>query len=317
MSEQPSVSIVIVNWKVRDLLRLCLQSVFEQALMPASSFEVIVVDNDSGDGSVEMLRDEFPMVTVIASATNVGFGAANNLALARCRGKYILLLNPDTVVLDHALDVLLERISARPDIALLGCRLLNGDRSLQKWTGGTFPTLWNVACHYLFLDRILPRALRPSALYLERDVNTDIEVDWICGACMIFSRDKVGDFIFDESFFMYGEDMELCQRLGHFGKIVYTPAVSIIHYQGASMKQQQGDALLSSLKGLRSIFLMNHPKAQTWLFDAVTLAGFGLRWILYSLSGAHYREKARSSKQFMQLAWKIMASNPQARQKPQ
>jgi GT2 family glycosyltransferase len=129
---------------------------------------------------------------------------------------------------------------------------------------------------------------------------------------MIFPRSRVGSYIFDESFFMYGEDMELCHRLGRAGgKIIYTPHASIIHYQGASMKQQQGDVLLSSLKGIRSFFQMTHHGGQIWLLDAVTLLGFGLRWILYRVAGNRHRDKARSSRKFMQLAWKIMTSGGQ------
>lgn len=307
------VSVIVVNWKVPQLLRLCLASVFEHTRLPASEFEVIVVDNASGDGSVELVVSEFPQVKLVANSANVGFGAANNQALPLCRGELVLLLNPDTLLLDDAIGALAAAMKARPDVAVIGCRLLNGDGTLQKWTGGAFPTLWNVACHYLFLDRVLPAAWR-SPLYLDRDAGHDMDVGWVSGACMMLRRSALGTTLFDEAYFMYGEDMELCHRLRGAGwRVVYTPAVSIVHYQGASMKQQQGDIMLSSIKGPRQFFRQTHRDSPVWLFDALTVAGFVLRWAMYGAARwvtgrARYAEKASSSRHYLGVAWRLMTA---------
>jgi N-acetylglucosaminyl-diphospho-decaprenol L-rhamnosyltransferase len=308
-------SIVIVNWNVRDLLRQCLQSVYDAGGLRAEQLQVIVVDNASADGSVEMVRAEFPQVELVANADNLGFGKANNQALPMCRGRHVVLLNPDTKVLDRAIARMAEMMDAEPEIAVLGCRLLNGDGTLQRWTGGAYPRLANLLNHYFFLDRLLPSSMRPMPLYLDHDVNRDIEVDWLCGACMVMRTAELDGKLFNPDYFMYGEDMELCHRLKQAGgKVVYTPRVSIIHYQGESMKQQQeGDVLLSALKGPRQFYRQMRGGRGLWLYDLVTVAGFGLRWSLYQLgallprAGADsLQAKARSSHDLMNRAWRIM-----------
>lgn len=307
-------SIIIVNWKVRDLLRACLQSVREQAGLRADQIEVIVVDNNSGDGSVEMVQAEFPEVRLIANPDNPGFGKANNQAMPFCTGRCVVLLNPDTVLLDGAIGTMLRRMDAHKEVAAMGCRLLNADLSLQRWTGGAFPRALTLANHYLFLDLLLPRSMRPMPLYLDHDAQSDIEVDWVSGAFMILRTSMLQGKLFDPHFFMYGEDMELCHRLklaGH--RIVYSPAASIIHYQGASMKQQQGDVLLASLKGPRQFYKQMRGAQAVWIFDVFTITGFGLRWLLYKLAGAirpnaGFQQRAASSLDLMGRAWRIRQS---------
>ena len=306
------VSVIIVNWKVKDLLRGCLRSVEAHSGLPPGCVQTIVVDNDSGDGSVEMVRREFPGAKVIANQDNLGFGRANNQALGLCRGRYVVLLNPDTVVLDGALAAMVRAMDREPGIAALGCRLLNGDHSLQRWTGGAFPRLRNVLNHYLMIDQLLPRRLRPMPLYLDHDARTQIDVDWVSGACMMLRAESLGGRLFDPAFFMYGEDMELCHRLkSQGGRVVYTPEASIIHYQGESMKQQQGDVLLSSLKGPRQFYLQMRGERAIVLFDALTVGGFGLRFLLFSIGhrlrpGRGLDQRAASSRDLMRRAWRIM-----------
>jgi N-acetylglucosaminyl-diphospho-decaprenol L-rhamnosyltransferase len=314
MRVKAAISIIIVNWKVCELLRECLRSLQAHAGFRPDAMQVIVVDNDSGDGSVEMVAREFPDVTLIANAHNVGFGRANNQALPLCSGRYIVLLNPDTVVLGQAVRLMVERMDAFPDVAAMGCRLLNADHSLQRWTGGAFPRGWNIASHYLFLDRLLPRSLRPAPLYLDHDPKTDIDVDWVSGACMILRQTMLNDELFDPAFFMYGEDMELCHRLKTAGhRVVYSPAASIVHYQGASMKQQRGDVLLSSLKGPRQFYRQMRGEHALWWFDLLTVSGFALRCALYTAAdwlrpGQSFAAKAASSKDLMERAWHMRHS---------
>jgi N-acetylglucosaminyl-diphospho-decaprenol L-rhamnosyltransferase len=304
-------SIIIVNWKVCDLLRACLQSVRDQAGLRMDQMEVIVVDNNSGDGSVEMVRAEFPEVRLIANSDNPGFGRANNQGLPFCTGRYVVLLNPDTVLLDGAVATMVRKMDEQPDVATMGCRLLNADGSLQRWTGGAFPRALTLANHYLFLDQILPRALRPMPLFLDHDPLDDIDVDWICGAFMILRTTMLGGKLFNPDFFMYGEDMELCHRLklaGH--RVVYSPAASIIHYQGASMKQQQGTVLLASLKGPRQFYKQMRGAQAVWVFDLFTITGFGLRWLLYRVASllrpsAGFQARAASSLDLMNRAIRI------------
>lgn len=301
------LSIIIVNWNVRDLLRQCLASVWQQGGLPAERLQVIVVDNDSHDGSAEMVAREFPQAELIANRDNVGFGRANNQALPLCRGRQVMLLNPDTLVLDGALKAMVDHMDARPDVHVTGCRLLNGDGTLQRWTGGAYPRLLNVLNHYFFVDRLLPASMRPMPLYLDHDAQQDVEVDWVSGAVMLLRADRLQGKLFNPDYFMYGEDMELCHRLKQAGgRVVYTPCASIIHYQGESMKQQQGDVLLSALKGPRQFYRQMRGEKAVWLYDLITVGGFGLRWLLYRIKGQPAKEKARSSHDLMLRAWRIM-----------
>jgi GT2 family glycosyltransferase len=272
------VSVIIVNWNVRDLLLSCLRSLRDELRLRPGQVEVVVVDNASSDGSVEAVRAAFPEVRVVASDENLGFGRANDLVLPSCRGRYVLLLNPDTVVLDGAVDRMVAHLEARPDVAALACRLLNSDGTFQRWTAGHFPTVRRAAVHAFFLDRVLPPRWRPRSLYLGDDVPHDLDVDWVSGACMLLRREALGDRIFDEAYFMYGEDTDLCDRLHRAGwRVVYSPCATVVHHAGRSIGQQQGPVLLTSFKGPRQFYRMRHGAATVWAYDLMIATGFLLR----------------------------------------
>lgn len=311
-TDVPLLSVIIVSWRVPALLRDCLRSLFAEAERLDGDIEVFVVDNASGDETVDMVRREFPTVGLTENLENVGFGRANCQAYAQARGAFVLLLNPDTLVPAGALARLVERIKQSPDIAVLGCRLLNGDGTLQRWTGGRFPTLWNIASHYLFLDRLLEPLGLARSVYLTRDESADIDVDWVSGACLLLRRRSVPEPLFDPAYFMYGEDMDLCHRVKtRGGRVVYSPSASIVHFQGASMKQQQGDILLSSLKGLRSFYGATRGRRLLWAFDLITLVGFAARSTAYTLLSlarpdADGRARAASSRRHLGIAWRLV-----------
>jgi GT2 family glycosyltransferase len=259
-----------------------------------------------------MLQREFPKVLVIANRTNYGFARANNQAYLRAKGEYILLLNPDTVLLDKTIDTMLKTLEQSPELGVVGCRLQNPDGSLQRWTGGAFPELMNVACHHLFFQRILPAPLRPPALFLENDTTEDREVDWISGAFMLLRKDFLDERIFDEHFFLYGEDMDLCYRIKtKGGKVLYSPKASTIHHYGRSIKQQTGEILLSPLEGIRTFYLMHNSRWKIFIFDLLTLSGYFLRWMIYiALSLVYsgedkYRDMIYHSRRYMNLSFKI------------
>ena len=308
-----TLSVIVVSWKVRELLRDCLRSLLAET---GEGVQVIVVDNDSGDGSVEMVRAEFPTVTLVANRDNVGFGRANNQALPLCRGRFICLLNPDTVVHDRGIERCVRHLVEHSDIGMLGPRLANLDGSLQRWTGGAFPTVGNVASHHLLLDNVLPPAWRPPSLFLTHDARDPMDVDWVSGACMVLRREAFGETLFDERFFMYGEDMELCHRVRRAGwRVVYFPTVSIVHIQGSSMRQQtDADVLASSLKGPRRFFAMIEPNPLRRLaFDLLPVIGFLTRWVLYSLAAPlsrnpRMRTQATACRRYLGSAIRAMLS---------
>lgn len=303
-------SVVIVNWNVRDLLRACLVSVRAEQRRARQAVEIVVVDNASTDGSVAMVRDEFPDVHLVASPENLGFGRANNLALQHCHAPVIVLLNPDTIVREGAIDALVDYLDAHPRVAIAGCRLLNGDGSFQRWTGGSFPTVTRVALWATGAGRALP-GMPVSSLFLDRDVAEDIEVDWISGACMAVRASAAGAQLFDPRYFMYGEDMELCARMHADGwSVRYVPQVSITHFHGRSMAQQSEAVMLSALKGPRSFYIARNGRRWLWAYDLVLVLGFAFRAagfaVLSAVRGAPAAVKARTNRDLARRALHVM-----------
>lgn len=283
-----ALSIIIVNWKVRDLLRRCLKSVEEQLRLLDSACEIIVVDNASQDGSVEMMRAEFPGVSLIESQTNLGFGAGCNLAYGRSSGRFVLLLNPDAVLTDHAIDGLLNIMGEMPRAGIVAPRLVDEDRSFQPASGGALPTLPNVAWNYLFLRSVLPRRLAPPPLFLDADPQGLLHLEWVSGAAMLLRREAIGETIFDESFFMFGEDMDLCDRTRRKGwEVLYSSRQSVVHHQGRSFSQQRSlDILANAHEGPRRVFAKTRGKLSLIAYDAIMLAAFAIRWGLFRLLAA-------------------------------
>lgn len=279
------LSVIIVNWNVRDLLRDCLRSLARSLRLARDRYEVIVVDNASADRSVEMLRSEFPGITVIAGSENVGFGKGCQIGYECCRGDFILLLNPDTVVLDGAIDTLLAEMAARPAAAIIGPRLLNSDGSFQRASGGAFPSLRNVAWNYLLLHHLLPTSWAPEPLFLDKDLDGLFELGWVSGAAMLLRREAVGAQIFDPAFFMFGEDMDVCDRVRCAGwQVLYCAHCSIIHHHGRSFAQQSSLEVLATMhKGPRQLFRKRHSMAAALVYDVLLLIGFLIRWPVFGL----------------------------------
>jgi hypothetical protein len=237
-----SLSIVIVNWNVRDLLRHCLTSIL--SLGPANDptsplpFEIIVVDNASTDGSLEMLHADFSQITLIANRENRGFPAANNQGIAAAHGRYVLLLNPDTRVLEGALTKLVDFIEAHPDVGLVGPQLLHPDGRVQS-SRRRFPTLATLFLESTWLEPWTPDALLDHYYFRDQPDDVVLDVDWVTGAAMLVRHEtiqQVGGM--DESFFMYSEELDWCRRIKAAGwRVVYQPAAQIVHHVGKSSEQ--------------------------------------------------------------------------------
>lgn len=245
---RPDVSVVIVNYNVREFLEQALRSVIRAG--QGLGLEVFVVDNDSIDGSVEMVRAEFPGVKLIVNDENVGFGRANNQAIRRARGRYLLILNPDTIVQEDTLRRLVEFMDEHPEAGAAGCKIFNPDGTFARESRRAFPTPEVAFYRLIGLATLFPRSRRfgrYNMTYLPE--NEVAEVDALSGSCMMVRRRALrepapgsaathGAGIFDENFFMYGEDLDWCYRIQKAGwKIFYTPATQIIHYKGESTKK--------------------------------------------------------------------------------
>jgi N-acetylglucosaminyl-diphospho-decaprenol L-rhamnosyltransferase len=237
VQQLPDLSIIIVNWNVRDLLRRCLESIAASGEL--WSLEVIVVDNASGDGSVEMVRREFPWVHLIASSVNLGFTGGNNLGLADSRGRYLLLLNPDAELVGDSLSQMLAYMEAHPDVGALGPKLLYPDGRVQS-SRRRFPTLQTMFLESTILQQWRPRNETLQRYYvLDRPDDVTQEVDWLVGACLLIRRralEEVGPL--DERFFMYFEELDWCRRCREHGwQVVYLPTAEVIHHEGGSSGQ--------------------------------------------------------------------------------
>ncbi len=231
------LSIVIVNWNTRDLLATCLESVWASAAQAET--EVIVVDNASSDGSAQMVRKRFPQMSLIQNETNVGFARANNQAIQRCQGRYVLLLNSDTRVLGDALEQLVAFMEGHPRAGAAGARLLNADGSLQP---SCHPMLtpghefWRL----IFLDNIVHQATYGAKFWAS---SRPQQVEVIKGACLVLRREALSEVgLLDESYFMYTEEVDLCFRLARAGwQLWWVPAAQVIHYGEASSRQVAQD----------------------------------------------------------------------------
>jgi GT2 family glycosyltransferase len=230
------VSVIIVNWNTAGLLRDCLASVYGETR--GVDFEVIVVDNASSDRSQEMVGTEFPQVTLIENAVNTGFAAANNQGMKAAQGRYVLLLNSDTVILDGAIQKMVAFADARPETGVAGCRVENRDGSLQP-TCFMFPSITNLVLMATHLYKLFPRSrFFGRALMSWWDRSDEREVEVVTGCFMLVRREViecVGGF--DEAYFFTGEEADWCRRIAQAGwKLVFTPSARIIHLDGATAR---------------------------------------------------------------------------------
>jgi GT2 family glycosyltransferase len=229
------LSIVILNWNVRALLDRCLASVRSERY----AVELIVVDNASTDDSAAMVREKYPHAKLIVNDINRGFTGGNNQGIAAAAGRYVLVLNPDTELVDNALDRLTDYLEAQPEVGAVGPMLLNSDRSIQP-SRRRFPAMLLGFFESTWLQGVVPhRVLRR---YYMDDVPATVvqDVDWLTGACTLFRRavfDRVGGYD-AASFFMYSEELDLCRRIKQAGwRIAYLPDAQVIHYEGKSSEQ--------------------------------------------------------------------------------
>jgi hypothetical protein len=231
------LSIVIVCWNDLKVIRDCLRSIY--AGTHSIEFEVIVSDNGSTDGSVEFIRQNYPQVVIIENGANLGFSKGNNVGIRASRGEYVLILNPDTIIHDGALDKWIQFADRHPEPGGFGCRVLNPDGSYQG-SPRPFPTIWR--------DLLAALYLRPLAYVSDRFISdtytgwqgdTERLIDWQSGCCVMFRGDlirRLGGF--DEQFFYHYEEVDLCRRVWQAGyPIIYTPEASITHLGGQSVNR--------------------------------------------------------------------------------
>jgi GT2 family glycosyltransferase len=235
---QPDLSILIVSWNVRDLLRRCLASLESSLAGGPWSYETIVVDNDSADGSESMVRAEFPSAELAQTGANLGFAGGVNAGLARCRGAWVFVLNPDTELVGAALPTLLDFAAAHPELAVLGPQLRYPDGTLQS-SRRRFPTPLTYFMESTLLARWWPANPWARRYHVaDRPADEPQQVDWLVGAALLVRRaaiERAGGL--DPAFWMYSEELEWQRRLGREGEVWYLPQAVVIHHEGKSSEQ--------------------------------------------------------------------------------
>ena len=263
---------MVVAYRSRDLVRACLGSLRDAA--PATGLATVVVDNASGDGTVEMIRAEFPEVTLVANDRNTGFAAASNRGIRLGSAPYVLALNPDTRVPPGALDRLVEVIEAHPRVGVCGCRLEREDGSFDHAARRSFPTVLGALGHFTGAGRG-KRAPSALAQYRAPDVDSG-EVDAVNGAFMLMRRaalDEVG--LFDEGYWMYMEDLDLCFRLGEAGWVTwYEPSVTVTHVKGGTTGGRRDVRLTYAFhRGMLRFYRNHYAPHRSVLVNGVVYAG--------------------------------------------
>ncbi len=247
------LSIIIVNYRTYHLTRQTIKSIIEKE--HAFSYQISVVDNASGDGSLEKLQEDFKLqeetglIKFIASSENKGFAYANNLAMIQSKSRYVLLLNSDTVVVEDCLEKCLEFMENDKKIGALGCKVVLPNGKLDKACRRSFPDVKVSFYRMIGLSRLFPQSKRFNRYNLEYlDENGIYEVDSLVGAFMLVPCRVIDDVgLLDESFFMYGEDIDWCYRIKKAGwKVIYYGKAHIIHYKGASSGIDVNDKSSSS-----------------------------------------------------------------------
>jgi asparagine synthase (glutamine-hydrolysing) len=307
----PELSVVIVNWNTRDILRDCLASVVRH--LAGIPHEILVVDNASSDGSPAMVAREFPQVRLVCNAENVGFARANNQAMRAARGACFLLLNSDTRLDDDSVAGLVRTLQAQPDVGLAHCRLVFADGALQHTTY-RFPGIGLALLEDFGLYKLLPRRRRGEILlggYWDQDQERD--VDWVAGAFMLLPRavfERTGGF--SEAYFMYGEDMEWCWRIRDAGwRIRYYPQASLTHLDHSSAAIRWGDRRVAiCLERQVDIFELRHGRARGALFRLVRTGGALFRAASFAaraLAGGRHAAYYRDMRRYQFLAFRVYA----------
>jgi N-acetylglucosaminyl-diphospho-decaprenol L-rhamnosyltransferase len=278
----PSVSIVIVNWKTPELLAGCLRSIYRDA--QANQFEIWVVDNNSQDGSVEMLERDFPLVKLVANKANVGFARACNQVIPFCTAPYVLLLNPDTVVFADAISKLAAFLEANADCAAVGPQVLNPNGTLQLACRRSFPSPAAAFYRLTYMSKLFPNNPKFAQYNLTyADPRTQLDVDALSGSCMMVRKsviDKIG--LLDEDIFMFGEDIDWCWRIKQDGwRVTYMPNAVVYHYHGASSRLRPVGATWNLHKGMEVFYRKHLAERHSPLFNMFVYAGIYLRLCLF------------------------------------
>lgn len=280
MSGIMDLSIVIVNWNTGDLLLECIRSVKET--VKNQDYEIFVVDNASTDSSLESVERQHTDLILLKNQKNLGFAKGNNQALPLCHGRFVLLLNPDTVLIKDAVDRMCEYLDIHASTGAIGPKLLNEDGSHQPSTAGSFPTLSVIINEAFGLMKLFPKFSSTRGLYIRSGETKSIEVDWVSGACLMTRAEiikKVG--MLNEGFHLYYEDQEWCYRMKRSGyKIIFYPQAKVLHYGNQSIKKLTlDDQEKNQITHQEYLQNFNSP-LEAYLASKIYFWGLVIKWLI-------------------------------------
>ena len=276
-----SVSIIIVNYNGGKLLKDCIDSIYREAT--TLPFDIWVVDNDSIDNSITIIKQYYPRVNLIENRTNLGFAKANNMVLSKSKSDYFLLLNPDTVILNNASEKVVKFMDRNPEVGIVGCRVLNEDGSLQLACRRSIPTPGVAFFRLTGLSRLFPNSkitAKYNLTYL--DPNETNEVDAVSGAFLMIRREVVDNIgMLDERFFMYGEELDWCLRTKKGGwTVMYYPDAEIIHYKGECSKSNSGKATFEFYRSMYLFHKKHFAENYNPIINIIIYAGILLKALM-------------------------------------
>ena len=277
------LSIVIINWNDKEVLRECLLSIFKETR--DIRFEVIISDNGSNDDTLDYVRQNYPQSVIVENRANLGFARGNNSGIAVAQGEYVLILNPDTIILDRALDRWIPWADRHPEAVAFGCRVLNPDGTLQN-SARPFPSVWR---YWIAALCLRPLAVISSVFYSDIYAGwngmSEREIDWQSGCCVMFRRNILKQMQgFDPRFFYHFEEVDLCFRIRKAGyKILYTPQATITHLGGQSVGRFPIHFVIESFRNRYKYFHKHYGLAGAKRCRVVTLAHLWIRKLVYGI----------------------------------
>ncbi|WP_409344209.1 glycosyltransferase family 2 protein [Paenibacillus sp. MBLB4367] len=288
------VSVLILNYNTRELTLQAIRSVRQS--VTDFAYEIVLVDNASTDGAVEAVRREFPDVAVIVNDENVGFARANNQAIRVAEGRYVLLLNSDTVVQTDTLDIMIRHMDEQPEVGASGCKVVLPNGTLDKACLRGFPTP-EASFYYAFgFSKLFPGNPRFSQYQLNH-LNPDLphRIDCLVGAFMLVRREAIEQVgVLDETFFMYGEDIDWCYRIKEAGwDISYYPLTRIIHYKGASSRRKPAKIIYEFYRAMWVFHQKHYRKKYAKVVNFSVFAGISLKFALAITMNAWRRGSKR------------------------
>lgn len=300
------LSIVIVNWNVCDLLRDCLKSI--QTTTHNITYEVIVVDSASSDQSVEMVKAEFPTVKLYAQHENVGFTRGNNIGLNVATGRHLLLLNPDTVVLDHAIEQMVTYLDQNPSVGIVGAHTLNTDGTHQS-TRRRFPTFITALFESTWLQSYAPQSILNHFYVYDIPNDAIAPVDWVQGSALMARRevyDQIGGL--DTKFVMYSEEVDWCKRAKDQGwDVIYHGGAKIIHHGGQSTAQIAAKKHIYFQESKLRYFRKHHGAFQAQLLRLFLMLNYLWEIVLHGIKALIGHKRALRI-EYIRTYWQVLRS---------